>query len=303
MLKSIKTIARQLSSNYSADMTYLPAHNKPMPSVKRIEKIVEKLREIIFPGYFEGTRIYTDSLEYHLGVAIEWVISKLTDEVHWAMCYRCSQDEDETQNSSCRGKAEAVTCAFMECLPELRRILTTDVLATYDGDPAAKDTSEIIYCYPTIRAIINHRIAHELRRLGVPLIPRMIAELAHSETGIDIHPGATIGERFVIDHGTGVVIGETCIIGNNVKLYQGVTLGAKSFPVDEYGNPIKGIDRHPIVEDDVIVYADATVLGRITIGKGSIIGGNVFLAHGIPPQSRILQSDMKAMAFSDGAGI
>lgn len=303
MLKSIKTIARQLSSNYSEDMTYLPAHNKPMPSVKRIEKIVEKLREIIFPGYFEGTRIYTDSLEYHLGVGLEWVINKLTDEVHWAMCYKCNQDEDHTQSSSCRSKAEAVTCAFMECLPELRRVLTTDVLATYDGDPAAKDISEIIYCYPTIRTIINHRIAHELRRLGVPLIPRMIAELAHSETGIDIHPGATIGERFVIDHGTGVVIGETCIIGNNVKLYQGVTLGAKSFPVDDNGNPIKGIDRHPIVEDDVIVYADATVLGRITIGKGSIIGGNVFLAHGIPPQSRILQSDMRAMAFSDGAGI
>lgn len=303
MLKNIKSIAQQLSSNYSADMTYLPAHNKPMPSVKRIEKIVEKLREIIFPGYFEGTRIYTNSLEYHLGVAIEWVMAKLTDEVHWAMCYRCSEDEDHIQSTSCRGKAERVTCDFIERLPELRRVLTTDVLATYDGDPAAKDTSEIIYCYPTIRAIINHRIAHELRNLGVPLIPRMIAELAHSETGIDIHPGATIGERFVIDHGTGVVIGETCIIGNNVKIYQGVTLGAKSFPVDEYGNPIKGIDRHPIVEDDVIVYADATVLGRITIGKGSIIGGNVFLAHGVPPQSRILQSDMKAMAFADGAGI
>ena len=303
MLKNIKKIASQLSSNYSDDMTYLPTHNKPMPSVKRIEKIVEKLREIIFPGYFEGTRIYTDSLEYHLGVALEWVTTKLADEVHWAMCYGCCNQDDNQECVSCRAKAEKITSQFITYLPELRRILSTDVHATYDGDPAAKNTSEIIYCYPTIRAIINHRIAHELRKLGVPLIPRMISEMAHSETGIDIHPGATIGERFVIDHGTGVVIGETCIIGDNVKIYQGVTLGAKSFPIDEQGNPIKGIDRHPIVEDDVIVYADATVLGRINIGQGSIIGGNVFLAHSIPPQSRILQSDMKALAFADGAGI
>ena len=302
MLRDIKKIAEQLSSNYAEDMTYLPTHNKPMPSVKRMVKIVERLREIVFPGYFEGTRIYTDSLEYHLGVALEWVTIKLADEVHWAMCYGCHSSE-EADCSSCRAKAEKITKEFINYLPELRRLLTTDVLATYDGDPAAKNMSEIIYCYPTIRAVINHRIAHELRQLGVPLIPRIISEMAHSETGIDIHPGATIGERFVIDHGTGVVIGETCIIGNNVKIYQGVTLGAKSFPVDEDGNPIKGIDRHPIVEDDVIIYADATVLGRITLGKGSIIGGNVFLAHSIAPNCRILQSDMKSMAYADGAGI
>lgn len=302
MLIDIKKIAAQLSSEYAEGMTYLPTHNKPMPSVKRLEKIVEKLREIIFPGYFEGTRIYTDSLEYHLGVALEWTTIKLTDEVHWAMCYGC-HNTDDSDCVSCRDKAESITAQFINSLPELRRVLTTDVNATYDGDPAAKNTSEIIYCYPTIRAVINHRIAHELRKLGVPLIPRIIAEMAHSETGIDIHPGATIGERFVIDHGTGVVIGETCIIGRNVKIYQGVTLGAKSFPVDDNGNPIKGIDRHPIVEDDVIIYADATVLGRITIGQGSVIGGNVFLAHSIAPNCRILQSDMKALAFDDGAGI
>lgn len=302
MLKDIKKIAAKLSSDYAEDMTYLPTHNKPMPSVKRLEKIVEKLREIIFPGYFEGTRIYTESLEYHLGVALEWVTVKLADEVHWAMCYGCKELEDN-KCGSCRKKAEGITVNFINSLPELRRMLTADVHATYDGDPAAKDTSEIIYCYPTIRAVINYRVAHKFRELGVPLIPRIISEMAHSETGIDIHPGATIGERFVIDHGTGVVIGETCIIGNNVKVYQGVTLGAKSFPVDEDGNPIKGIDRHPIVEDDVVVYADATVLGRITLGKGSIIGGNVFLAHSVAPNSRILQSDIKALAFSDGLGI
>ena len=302
MLKNITKIAGELSSNYAKDMAYLPTHNKPMPSLKQLEKIVEKLREIIFPGYFEGTRIYIESLEYRLGVALEWVATKLADEIHWAMCYGCSQTE-HANCTSCRDKAEQLTSEFISRLPKIRRMLSTDVLATYDGDPAAKSTSEIIYCYPTIRAVINHRIAHEMRDLGIALIPRIISEMAHSETGIDIHPGATIGERFVIDHGTGVVIGETCIIGRNVKLYQGVTLGAKSFPVDEEGNPIKGIDRHPIVEDNVIVYADATVLGRITLGEGSIIGGNVFLAHSIPPKSRILQSDMKAMAFSHGAGI
>lgn len=302
MLDNIKEIAVKLSTDYSDDLTYLPVHDKPMPSLKRLEKIVEKLREIIFPGYFEGTRIYKNSLEYHLGVALDWVSHKLCDEIHWAICYEC--DGVPSQNcGGCKTKAEQITSEFMNCLPELRRMLSEDVRATYDGDPAAKSVSEIIYCYPTIRAVINYRIAHELKRLGVALIPRIISEMAHSETGIDIHPGATIGERFVIDHGTGVVIGETCIIGNNVKIYQGVTLGAKSFPVDEEGNPIKGIARHPLVEDDVIVYADATVLGRITLGKGSVIGGNVFLAHSIPEDSRILQSDLKALAFSGGGGI
>lgn len=287
MLKNINKIAAELASNYVEDMTYMPAHEKRMPSAKILEKIVEKLREIIFPGYFEGTRICSASLEYHLGVALEWVALKLTDEIHRALCY---ETPDKDGVAPCREKAKEITMSFVDYLPELRRILTKDVHATYDGDPAAKSYSEIIYCYPTIRAIINHRIAHELRKLGVTIIPRMISEMAHSETGIDIHPGATIGERFVIDHGTGVVIGETCIIGDNVKLYQGVTLGAKSFPVDEDGNPIKGIDRHPVVEDGVIIYADATILGRVTIGKGSVIGANVFMAQSVPANSRIMKS-------------
>lgn len=302
MLDNIKDIAIKLSTEYSDDLTYLPVHDKPMPSLKRLEKIVEKLREIIFPGYFEGTRIFKNSLEYHLGVTLNWVEHKLCDEIHWAICYECNELSSNNCRD-CRAKAEKITSQFMNSLPELRRILSQDVRATYDADPAAKSVSEIIYCYPTIRAVINYRIAHELRKLGVALIPRIISEMAHSETGIDIHPGATIGERFVIDHGTGVVIGETCIIGDNVKIYQGVTLGAKSFPVDDKGNPIKGIARHPMVDDDVIIYADATILGRITLGKGSVIGGNVFLAHSIPEESRILQSDSKILAFSDGGGI
>jgi serine O-acetyltransferase len=169
----------------------------------------------------------------------------------------------------------------------------TDVRAAYEGDPAATSTDETIFCYPGILAITNQRVAHELYRLAVPLLPRMLTEQAHSATGIDIHPGATIGERFFIDHGTGVVIGETSMIGNNVRLYQGVTLGAKSFPLDEQGNPIKGIPRHPIVEDDVVIYAGATVLGRITVGRGSVIGGNVWVTESVPPGSKLSQASAR----------
>ncbi len=178
-------------------------------------------------------------------------------------------------------------------LPEIRRILATDVEAAYYGDPAATCFGEIICCYPVIRAVTNYRIAHELHRLNVPLIPRIITEMAHSETGIDIHPGAQIGHHFTIDHGTGVVIGATCIIGNHVKLYQGVTLGAKSFPCDEQGNPIKGIPRHPILEDNVIVYSNATILGRITIGEGATIGGNIWVTESVPAGARIVQRKSK----------
>ena len=171
-------------------------------------------------------------------------------------------------------------------MPEIREILATDIDATYDGDPAAESRGEIISCYPVMRALTNYRIAHELLIIGVPLIPRMITEMAHSETGIDIHPAASIGKHFTIDHGTGVVIGATCIIGNNVKLYQGVTLGAKSFPLDENGNPIKGIPRHPILEDDVVVYSNATILGRVTIGKGCVVGANIWITEDMEPQTK-----------------
>jgi len=167
------------------------------------------------------------------------------------------------------------------------------VLACYNGDPAAESMEEIIYCYPAIKAISNYRIAHKLMELGVPLIPRMITEMAHSETGIDIHPGATIGTHFAIDHGTGVVIGATAVIGNNVKLYQGVTLGAKSFPLDENGHPIKGVPRHPILQDNVVVYSNATILGRITIGENATVGGNIWVTEDVAPNARVVQSKAK----------
>lgn len=178
---------------------------------------------------------------------------------------------------------------FLCRLDDISRSLQTDVEAAYNGDPAAKSRDEIICCYPVIKALVNYRVAHELLTMGVELIPRILTEMAHSETGIDIHPGARIGDYFTIDHGTGVVIGETCIIGRNVKLYQGVTLGAKSFPLDKHGNPIKGIPRHPILEDDVIVYSNSTILGRITVGKGAIIGGNVWITQDVAPGARIVQ--------------
>jgi serine O-acetyltransferase len=218
------------------------------------------------------------------------------------MCFEC---EDSSFDKVDRHKAKAENNAvdLIEFLPEMRRMLVSDVEATFLNDPAAKNFGEVIFSYPGIRAITNYRLAHKLVQLQVPLVPRIISEMAHSETGIDIHPRAQIGENFTIDHGTGVVIGSTCIIGNNVKIYQGVTLGAKSFPLDEHGNPIKGIPRHPIVEDDVVIYAGATILGRVTIGKGSIIGGNVWVTTDLPPNSRILQKRPRESAYTDGAGI
>ena len=205
--------------------------------------------------------------------------------------------------SEVRAKAQEITEETVRRLPKLRGILATDVEAAYNGDPAATSFGEIISCYPVIRTLTNYRLAHELHLLGVPLIPRMISELAHSETGIDIHPAAEIGHHFTIDHGTGVVIGATCIIGNNVKLYQGVTLGALSFPLDEDGNPIKGIPRHPILGNDVIVYSNATILGRITIGDRSVIGANRWVTDNIAPDTKIYKNVRMQKGFENGYGI
>ncbi len=224
-----------------------------------------------------------------MGVYVDELFEMLSDEILAGMCFECMDEEvDKIEKHQEMAKESAL--AFISSLPEIRRKLVSDVEATYLNDPAARNIGEVIFCYPAIRAITNYRVAHKLLELEVPLIPRFISEMAHSETGIDIHPKAKIGEQFTIDHGTGVVIGSTCIIGKNVKIYQGVTLGAKSFPLDENGNPIKGIPRHPIVEDDVVIYAGATILGRITIGKGSVIGGNVWVTTNLPPNSKIVQT-------------
>lgn len=262
----------------------------PLPSARALSEIVDLTRAVVFPGYFGNSNVNSRTVGYHIGVDVERLFDLLSEQVLAGLCF-CSENH---QDAALRREEAALLAArFVEHLPELRRVLATDVEAAYNGDPAAKSFGEVISCYPAIRAISNYRIAHELLTLGVPLIPRIITELAHSETGIDIHPGAQIGHHFTIDHGTGVVIGETCIIGNNVKLYQGVTLGAKSFPLDANGKPIKGIPRHPILEDDVIVYSNATILGRITIGRGATVGGNIWVTENVEPGARIVQTKAK----------
>lgn len=263
----------------------------PLPSGKSLRRIVELSREILFPGYFGNSTVHRRTINYHIGVNVEELFGLLTEQIQAGLCFGLENTPSDNviKKIPDRDTAASIAARFISKLPEIRRILATDVEAAYYGDPAATCFGDIICCYPIIRAITNYRIAHELYMLNVPLIPRIITEMAHSETGIDIHPGAQIGHHFTIDHGTGVVIGATCIIGNNVKLYQGVTLGAKSFPLDENGNPIKGIARHPILEDDVIVYSNATILGRITIGKGATIGGNIWVTDSVPAGSRIVQ--------------
>lgn len=275
------------------DMFHLHREGFPLPSSIVLKEIIEISRSIIFPGYYGNPSVDTHTLKYHIGVNVERLFILLTEQIMAGMAFGEDISNGTStvneQHKQVKEKAEAKAAAFVRMLPELRKTLATDVVAAYNGDPAAKNYGEIISCYPVIKALTNHRIAHKLLKLEVPLIPRILSEMAHSETGIDIHPGAQIGKYFTIDHGTGVVIGETCIIGNNVKLYQGVTLGAKSFPLDEDGNPIKGIARHPILEDNVIVYSNATILGRIRIGKGAIIGGNIWVTEDVNPGEKIMQ--------------
>ena len=275
---------------------------EPLPSIVQLSKIIDLVREILFPGYFGNTSLRTNTTQHYMGVYVDELYELLSDEILAGMCFECT-DEQVNKVEKHQARAKQIALEFIEFLPEIRRQLVTDVEATYLNDPAARNLGEVIFCYPAIRAVTNYRVANKLLQLDVPLIPRFISEMAHSETGIDIHPKAQIGEQFTIDHGTGVVIGSTSILGKNVKIYQGVTLGAKSFPLDENGNPIKGIPRHPIVEDDVVIYAGATILGRITIGKGSIIGGNVWVTEDLPPYSRVIQSKAKETTFSHGAGI
>lgn len=265
-------------------------HCKPMPSLDELSHIVECLRGVLFPGYFGRSDVKPETIRYHIGATLGRVDHLLSEQVQRGFCFTCTKEENAFCEE-CERKAEEITAEFLSCLPEIRCVLLSDVEAAYGGDPAAKSRGETIFCYPGLRALISYRIAHTLDSLGAELIPRIITEMAHSETGIDIHPGAQIGERFFIDHGTGVVIGETCIIGRNVRVYQGVTLGAKSFPLDQQGKPIKNIPRHPIVEDDVIIYSGATILGRITIGRGATIGGNVWVTRDVPPGSKILHKE------------
>jgi len=259
--------------------------NAPLPSLPVLEEIIGLCRATLFPGYYGDAALHTDTMKYHIGMSLERLFTLLAGQVEAGLCF--AEESDDSRSRDYHAHAAELAALLIARLPDIRAILKTDVEATYLGDPAAQSYGEVICCYPVVKALTCYRIAHELHRLGVPLIPRIVTEMAHSETGIDIHPGAQIGHHFTIDHGTGVVIGATCIIGNNVKLYQGVTLGAKSFPLDSKGNPIKNNPRHPIIGNNVIVYSNATILGRVSIGDNAVIGANVWLSRDVAEGERV----------------
>ncbi|AMD91414.1 serine O-acetyltransferase EpsC [Desulfovibrio fairfieldensis] len=289
-MPELDSVVERLCHSSSLDAVWhRPAQGAAMPSLDALKEIMERLRAAVFPGYFGSTRIRRESMRYHLAANLDSIYHKLSEQILRGFCFSCEGRHAATPCEACESEGTAAALKFMDRLPEIRRLLAGDAQAAYEGDPAATSPGETIFCYPSMHAMFHHRIAHELYTLKVPVIPRIISEMAHSRTGIDIHPGATIGEDFFIDHGTGVVIGETCILGRNCRLYQGVTLGALSFPKNPDGTLTKGIPRHPVLEDNVTVYAGATILGRVTIGAGAVIGGNVWITSDVPAGARISQ--------------
>jgi serine O-acetyltransferase len=274
-----------------------------LPSREAIATLVDDLRAVLFPGHFGPGDLTTTSLRYAVGTRLDKAQVALRAQARRGLSFSCDHGANDADCRACDRRADEVTDAFVAELPAIRGLLESDVQAAYVGDPAAQFLDETLFCYPGVTAIIQHRIAHALHQLQVPLLPRIVSELAHAATGIDIHPSARIGGSFFVDHGTGVVIGETCAIGQRVRIYQGVTLGARGFPSDDLGRPIKGQPRHPIVEDDVVIYAGATLLGRITIGRGATIGGNVWLTRSVLPGARVTQAQVRQDVFEGGAGI
>ncbi len=275
----------------------VPHNDSPLPSIDSLKNIVELVKKIVFPGFFDDEQVSERVRAYYMGVNIESLFSLLKKEIARGFIFCNEVSEDEVT-----AKSADLAESFIDRIPEIKRLLFSDVEAIYDNDPAVDNHGEVIFCYPVVQAMTHYRVAHELLRLGVLIIPRIITELAHSATGIDIHPAAEIGEYFSIDHGTGVVIGETCVIGNHVTLYQGVTLGAKSFKLDNDGKPVD-IPRHPILEDNVTVYSNATILGRVTIGHDTVVGGNLWLTDSLPPYSHLTQSKYISTSFTNGLGI
>lgn len=292
---------KKLSDLTASNLHHYGHETIPFPSVNELNEIIDLCRSLLFPGYYGKSKLNEASLQYHIGVGVERVYEKLVRQIVAGLAFtqhpidnNCPEQQggeeadDSIQTTACLWyEARMKAQAFVNSLPELRAILATDVVAHYRNDPAAHNLGEVILCYPGMRAICNYRLAHKLLELDVPLIPRMITELAHSETSIDIHPGATIGHSFTIDHGTGVVIGATAILGHHVTIYQGVTLGAKNFPQEEDGSLVKGIARHPILGNNVIVYANATCLGRIHIGDNCVIGGNLWVTDDVAPNTKL----------------
>lgn len=284
ILEQIKKNVERLTIFDAEEYRYIPLHQKPSPSVPDVRRFMQLLRMVVFPGFFGSKQeAQPESIQYYTGVYLEEIYELLYRQIYSSICFESEKCCDTGE------KASDMAISFINEIPHIKHLLSTDVKAILDGDPAAHSVSEVIFSYPATQAILHQRAAHVLFKLGVPVLPRIITEMAHSSTGIDIHPGAQIGEYFSIDHGTGIVIGQTVIIGNHVRLYQGVTLGAKGFKYDEDGLPMD-IPRHPIIEDNVTIYSNTSVLGRITIGEGSVIGGNIWLTHSVPPHSKILQT-------------
>ncbi len=266
----------------------------PLPNYEVVISIIEDVKEVLYPGYQRREGLHMGNITYHVGDLIDGLHDKLTTQIARALRH----DErvngkpdtcDPLEETDYEAKGQAMAIEFLNRIPDLREILATDVQAAYDGDPACTNLDEVIFCYPGLEAITVYRVANALYKLGVPFIPRMMTEWAHKQTGIDIHPGATIGSYFFIDHGTGVVIGQTCEIGKHVKLYQGVTLGALSFDTDNEGNIVRGMKRHPTIEDHVVIYANATVLGgRTVVGNHSVVGSSVWLTRSVDPNTTVL---------------
>ncbi len=261
----------------------------PLPRYDEIIAAIHELNEIMFPGYRRREGLHHGNIKYYVGDLIDRLHDRLTTQIGRALRHEAGATSDCETAEDFEALGQAKTLQFLDQLPELREVLATDVEAAYDGDPACKSPAEVIFSYPGLEAITVFRLAHLLHELSIPFIPRMMTEWAHSRTGIDIHPGATIGKYFFIDHGTGVVIGETCHIGERVKLYQGVTLGALSFPTDEDGQLVRGLKRHPTIEDRVVIYANATVLGgRTVVGHDSVIGSSVWLTSSVAPHTTVV---------------
>ncbi len=284
--KKLPGIVENIIENCEDNECFTHVDYEPIPSEGYVVDIINRLREILFPGYFAREKIDPVNLKYNIGQSVSIVFDMLSEQIAHSIRHECFRYD--LPCSECEEQGQKVTLTFLESIPSLRKTLATDVRALYDGDPAAKSYDEIIFSYPGLFAVTVYRVAHQLFKFQVPLLPRIMTEHAHSLTGIDIHPGAKIGESFVIDHGTGVVIGETTVIGENVRIYQGVTLGALSLPKDA-GERLRGKKRHPTIEDDVIIYSGATILGGDTvIGKRSVIGGNVWITKSVPPDTKVI---------------
>ncbi len=287
--ENLDSLTEQILASYETHKDLQRVGMTFLPSRSKIVEILDLTRQLLFPGFFGHKKLSAESVRYHVGNLISRLGEDLAEQINHCLCTEQAPGRGGRQQD-CLKLAQKISSEFFGRVAALRAMLALDVQAAYDGDPAAKSTAEIIYSYPGFYAVVVYRIAHELLTLGVPLMPRIMSEHAHSATGCDIHPGAKIGKSFFIDHASGVVVGETTHIGDNVKIYQGVTLGAMSFPKDERGRVIKGLQRHPTIEDNVTIYANATILGGETvIGRNSTVGGNTFVTSSVPPDSIVMQ--------------